>query len=259
MHRTIHHLGRAAALNLLLVACVGAGTVAAAPAPTASGPDAAPAASGRCLEAWTAAHDTPTVDELRELGFCEIDRRLETLEKLQAAIDRAQALTDDHEAALEKIITATTAGLRDLRAEIAADTALAELRDDLRRVVTDFRVYVLVARQVWLVIGDDRAAAGVAKAATAAGRVEEAVAAAEAAGKDTAASRAHVAALTSAITAAKAAIEGDAAAVLAQTPTGWNAGQAKPILDAARSSLTDARAQLKTAVREARSAIADLR
>lgn len=259
MHRTALRLMRTAAMGLLLVAIVGAGTAVAVSEPSATGRPAAPAASVECLEAWVAARETPTVDELRALGFCEIDRRLATLEKLQAAVDGSTALADDHETALEQILAATRSGLSDLRAEIAAGTTAAALRDDVRRVATDFRVYVLVARQVRLVIGADLVVAGVTKAGTAAARVEAAIEAAEAAGKDTTAARAHLVAMTKAIAAAAAAVEDDAGAVLAQTPGGWNAGDAQPILDDARASLKEARTQLKAAVREARAAVADLR
>lgn len=259
MHPTANHLLRTAVPGLLLVATIGTGTAAAAPAAPTPGHAAPPAASVECLEARVAARETPTVDELRELGFCEIDRRLATLEKLQAAIDRSPALTDDHEAALERILAGTRSGLGDLRAEIAAGSTVAALREDVRRIATDFRVYVLVARQVRLVIGSDLVAAGVAKAEAGASRIEAAIESAEAAGKNATAARAHLAAMTRAIEAAAAAIEGDAGAVLGQRPAGWNAGDAKPVLDAARASLKDARSQLRVAVREARSALADLR
>jgi hypothetical protein len=59
--------------------------------------------------------------------------------------------------------------------------------------------------------------------------------------------------------AAARAVEGDAAEVLALTPAAWNAGDAKPVLDAARASVQEARESLRTAIREARAGFRDVR
>ena len=54
--------------------------------------------------------------------------------------------------------------------------------------------------------------------------------------------------MIAAVDAAQAEVDGDAAAVLALTPAAWNAGAAKPVLEAARGSIAAARADLKTAM-----------
>lgn len=261
MNDTIQRLVATTTTALLLVATVGAGTVLATPAVLAAtvAPDPERASSGRCAAQWDAARGEPTVARLQAVGRCEIDRRLDTLEKLQQAVDTSKALTDAHEAALEAVIGSTRSGLTALRVEIDAATTVPALREDLRRIAEEFRVYVLVGRQVRLVIGDDTVAAAVTKAEASAARVRAAVDAAETAGKDVAASRAHLATMTKAIAAAAKAVEGDATAVLAQTPARWNAGDAKPVLDAARASIREARSSLRIALREGRSAMADLR
>ena len=65
--------------------------------------------------------------------------------------------------------------------------------------------------------------------------------------------------MTAAVTKARAEVAGDADAILAQTPAAWNAGTAKPVLDAARASISAARSDLRTAVTEARAVLAALR
>jgi hypothetical protein len=261
MHRTIHRFAAAAALSFLLAAAVGAGSATASPAlgTAPGGAQALGAASGRCAAEWEAARTDPTVEELQALGRCEIDRRLDDLGRLQAAVDRSQALTDAHEASLEGILASATTGLQALRAEIDAATTVDGAREDVRRIAEDFRVYVLVARQVWLVTADDVVASGVTRAEAAADRVEQAIEAAREAGRNVADAPSHLAAMRREADAAARAIEGDAAAVLALTPAAWNAGDAKPVLDAARSSIAEARASLRTVMREARAALADLR
>jgi hypothetical protein len=193
------------------------------------------------------------------VGFCEIDRRLATLQRLGRLVDDADVLTDAHVSALNSILDGATTGLTALRAEIAGDTTLADLRVDIKRIYTDFRVYVLDARQVLLVRGDDRVGAAAVRLDEAVTKVEAAIARAEAAGKDVTEAQNHLDAMKAAIAAARDAVAGDADAVLAQTPAAWNAGTAKPILDAARASISTAQSDLKTAVREAKAALAALR
>jgi len=261
MSRTLQRVLATSTAAVVLAASLGAGAALAAPAPSSPAAAVPPAVTGadRCASAREAAREKPTVANLQAVGRCEIDRRLDTLAKLQKAVDGSKALTDAHEAALEEILSGTTNGLNGVRAEIDGDTTVAALREDVRRIFEDFRVYVLVSRQVRLVIGDDLVAVGVAKAEAGAERVAAAIKAAETAGKDTAASQAHLDAMRNAIQAAVAAVDGDAEDVLAETPARWNDDEAKPVLDDARASVAKARASLRTAVREARSALADLR
>lgn len=261
MHRTMHRLAAAGALSLLLAAVVGAGSATAAPGPGTAprGGQALGAAHGPCAAAWEAARTDPTVEELQALGRCEIDRRLDDFGRLQAAVDRSQALTDAHETSLEGILASTTTGLQALRAEIDAATTVDGAQEDVRRIAEDFRVYVLVSRQVSLVIAADVVAAGVERVEAAADRLDDAIEAARDAGRNVGDAPSHLAAMRREADAAARAVEGDAAAVLALTPAAWNAGDAKPVLDAARASVRGAREALRTAVREARAGFRDVR
>jgi hypothetical protein len=178
---------------------------------------------------------------------------------LQAAIDRSRALTDAHETSLEGILASTTTGLQALRAEIDAATTVDGAQEDVRRIAEDFRVYVVVSRQVSLVIAADVVAAGVERVEATADRLDDAIEAARAAGRNVGDAPSHLAAMRREADAAARAVEGDAAAVLALTPAAWNAGDAKPVLDAARASVREARGALRTAVREARAGFRDVR
>jgi hypothetical protein len=249
--------------GLLLAVVVGATPVlaaSAAPAGTPGSPGVAEELNARrhCAREWRAAKAEPTVEHLQAAGLCEIDRRLVTIERLQGAVDDARALTDAHEAALEAILGRSAAGLRALRAEIQADTTVAELRADLKRIVEDYRIYVLVTRQVKLVRAADEVDAAADRLTAAAGRLAQAIETAAANGKDVTEARAHLGAMNAAIDAAQAEVAGDADAVLVLTPADWNAGTAKPILDAAQASVVAARADLKTATAEARAVRAAL-
>ena len=249
--------------GLVLAALVAAGPVLAAGTPTRSGADrAAPAEelTGRlrCAEAWRAAKGEPTVAHWKAVGLCEVDRRLATIDRLRSAVETARALTDEHAAALVRILDRSAEGLRALRAEIEADTTLAELHEDIRSIYADFRIYVLVVRQVWLVTGADGVAAGGAALNETAADLAVLVAEAEAAGKDVTQATAHLAAMEAAIEEALTGVAGVADDVLPLTPADWNAGTAGPVLREARQAIVDARANLRTALAEARQVIAAL-
>jgi hypothetical protein len=213
----------------------------------------------RCAADWITAKADPTVANLRAVGYCEIDRRLTTLERLRALVAEANVLTDAHQSALDSILNAATTGLTSLRAQIAADSTVDSLRTDIRKIYTDYRVYVLDARQVRLVRGDDLVGAAAGRLDDAGTRLAAAIVQAQSNGKDVTVAQGHLDAMTAAIAKARTEIAGDADAVLAQTPATWNAGTAKPVLDAARASLSAARSDLRTAVTEARAVLAALR
>jgi hypothetical protein len=217
------------------------------------------ARAGACAPLWLTARATRAIDDAKAAADCEIERRLEKLSVLQARVDSNARLTDAHEAALDRILAATRSGLEALRAEIAGDTTIADVRADTKRIYEDYRVYALVARQVHLVVAADTAAATDAAFGDTAQELATAIDAAEAAGKDVTEARRHLAAMTGHVDAAGTSVDGIAAAVLPLTPAGWNAGTAKPILDEARSDLRAARTDLRAAVAEARLVLRELR
>lgn len=250
--------------GLVLSAAIGVAPALAAPAPNSRAGTAGAAQTEQvvgqiqCAEAWRTARAEPTVANYRAVGLCEIDRRLATIDRLGNGIEIARALTDDHQAALQRILDSSAAGLRTLRAEIEADTTVAELRKDISRIFEDFRIYALVTPQVGLVIAADRVdSAGAALDDTAAD-LATLIARAEAAGKDVTEAKAHLAAMQTAIDKAVAGVDGVAGKILPLTPADWNAGRAGPIMREARQVIAGARADLRTAMAEARQVIAAL-
>ncbi len=214
---------------------------------------------GMCADAWVAVRTGPSIATWKKVGDCEIDRRLVTLGRLTTAIDGARRLTDAHHDTLAATISSTSSGLKRLRAEIDGDTTAASLRDDLGRIATDFRVYLVVARQVWLVVAADAGDAAVTAFGPATTRLQTAIDTAKAAGKDVSAAQSDLSAMTGHVADASKALDGTAAAVLAVTPASWNAGTGKAALRGARSDIADAAHDLRAAVASARAVLADLR
>lgn len=252
------------ALVALLVAALVAGPALAAPRPADLARPVVPAAEearrGACADAWEAAREDPSVANLQVVGRCEIDRRMATIERLRRAVDGSRHLTDAHEAALERILDRSATGLRALRAEIDAATTVEELRADLRRIVEDFRVYLLVVPQVRLVIAADVTEAAVTRGVRIAERLELAIAAAEAAGKDVGEAPELLASMRGHLRAAGAKVNGLASAILPLTPADWNDGTAGPALERARRAIGEARrVDLRAALSDARAIVAILR
>jgi hypothetical protein len=99
------------------------------------------------------------IDALKARGDFEVDRRLRTLSDLTRRVQNATHLTAANRDALTAQLAAETSGLTALKAKIDADTDLATLRADLRSIVSQYRVYLLMDPKVHLVIAADRALA----------------------------------------------------------------------------------------------------
>jgi hypothetical protein len=246
--------------GLVLAAAVAVGPVLASSAPgvTAS-PVPEAAFSVRCASEWLAARAAPSVPTFRAVGDCEIDRRLDTISKLRTVLADAKALTGAHRTALTAILDRSQSGLTGLRSKIDADPDLPTVRADVHAIFADYRIYALVVRQVHLVRGDDGVAAAAARLTEAAGKIQTAIETAQQNGQDVTVASGHLAGMQSAIAAALDQVAGDAGQILPLTPAQWNAGTAKPVLDAARSSLVTARTDLATALTEAKAAVAALK
>lgn len=212
----------------------------------------------RCAAVWRTANADPTVANLQAVGYCEIDRRLATIDRLGSAIAKARGLTDANRAALQTILDDSAAGLAALRTEIQRDGSVADVRADIKRIFEDFRIYALVTRQVWLVTAADTVDATGAALNGTATDLASLIAQAEANGKDVTAAKSALDAMRAAIDEALAEVDGIASKVLALSPADWNAGTAGPVLRDARQAIVAARGDLRTALAEARKVIAAL-
>ena len=237
-----------------------AGSVLAAPAGAPSpGAATADAAAAPCAAQRHAVRQDPSVTNLKGLGDCEIARRFATLDRLQGAVIAAPFLTASDRQALLDRIASTRTGLGSLKSEVDGDTTVEQLKVDLPRIATDFRVYLLLAPQVNLVRGADAATAAAARLGQEAQRLQQLIDFARSRGKDVAAAQAALVAMQHDLANAGAQLSGLSAKLLALTPADWNDGSAKPVLDAARSAERSAHAELLSARRDAQAVIAALR
>ncbi len=235
------------AVSGLLVA--GSATMVTAVGPTGA---AGPAGKGVCATQAAASRANATVETLRAFGDCEITRRFATLDKLATQVSGSKVLTSSHASALSAKISAARSGLTDLTATIDSETSIPNLKAHIVKIATDFRVYVLLAPQVHLVNASDGVVAAQTRFNDMSTRLAARIAAAKAAGKDTTAAQGHLDAMKAAVTRAVGLAQPIAGKVLPLTPSDWNSGAAGPVLNQARTDLTAARNQLRTAVAEAK-------
>jgi hypothetical protein len=232
----------------LLLASVGA-VMAVAPAGPAGA--AGPAGQGVCRAAATSATKTLSLDTLRAFGDCEINRRLTTLDQLTARVSDSKSLTSSDVSALKNIIVNTRSGLTSLKTKIDAETTPKLLRAEVVKIVTDYRVYLLVLPQVNLVNGADAVLSTQAKFATVNTNLTARIATAKKAGKDVTAAQKALDDMNTQVTAAVALANPEPALLLALTPAQYDGGSASPVLQTARANLVQARDDLKAALADA--------
>ena len=234
-------LGGLAVAGLLLVSSATFAT-AAGPA-VASGP----AGKGVCAAQAAAVKAGASIATLRAFGDCEIARRDSTLDKLASKISGSKVLTSSDASALSSEVASTRSGLAALKATIDAETSPATLKVEVRRIATDYRVYLLVVPQVNLVNGADGVAAAKAAFDKVSANLTARIASAKAAGKDTTAAQADLDAMNAAVAQAVGLAAPVPAALLPLTPAQYNGGTAGPAIKSAGAALVQARGLLKSA------------
>lgn len=216
-----------------------------------------PALPAVAQTATTTARQGATLGYIKTRAKVEVDRREVALTALKTRVDGAKRVTADHRSTLDGQIVAAADGLRSLNAKIQADTDVTTARADAQRIVTDYRVFVLVEPRTHLVIAADIDTAGATRLTAVADKLDAAIAKAQANGKDVTGAKTALADMRSQISAAQAKSTAVPGSVLPLTAAGYPGN--KPTLTAARDSLRAAHDELKAAIADARTVIADLK
>ena len=190
---------------------------------------------------------------LKERGHLAIQRRLNELDRLTALVNGATHLTSSDRSTLLSKLSSDRSGLQSLDTKIQGDTDGRTLRNDLASIVTGYRIYVLVAPQVHIVVASDRIAAFVSLGNTIAAKIQAKIDAEKGNGKDVKAAQAALDDMKKQLADASAAVAGVASSVIALTPSGYP-GNRTTLLDA-RSSILTARAHLVEARADAHAAV----
>jgi hypothetical protein len=259
-----HRLGRVAfALGAagLLAAGSLSSVYAADPSVTANSTTAA-AVHRFCIPEWAAVVAHPSVDTLRAVGDCEINRRFVTLDALTVLVNHSDVLTAAHKIDLRDLnsvnpasYTAERAGLTMLKDTIDSDMTVAALRVDVGKIAPHFRVYLLVVPKTHLVAAAD----GIAKVSSRFGplgtELQNLINEVKAGGKDVTAAQAALDDMNAKVAQVNGLIAPVAGSLLPLSPADWNNGTAGPVLRSARQTIHQARTFLRNARQDAHQVI----
>jgi hypothetical protein len=193
---------------------------------------------------------------LKDRGHLAIQRRLNELGRLTVLVNGARHLTPANRSALLSKLSSDRNGLASLDTKIQGDTDAATLKADLASIVTAFRIYVLVAPQIHLVVATDRVVAFVTIGDTVARKIQAAIDTAKVNGKNVAAAQAALNDMKKELQVASAAIDGVASEVITLAPSGYPGDRVT--LLSARSSILSARTHLFRARKDAHAAVSAL-
>jgi len=102
-------------------------------------------------KATTTQADTAKIKTVIADGDAKIVKRLDTLTKLTAKVYTSEKLSTANKNSLLTEVTAASNGLKNLKTKLDANTTLAGAQADSRLIMTDYRVYMLVAPKINLV------------------------------------------------------------------------------------------------------------
>lgn len=142
-----------AALAALILAAVPGVAVAQEPSTTERSTEA------RDDQATVAERHAVWIEKVKARALEAIDKRLATIDDLEAAINRSANVDPGHAEQLLDELRTSASGLRSLADEIRAAEDLETLRVLVPQIFEDYRIYAVVAPKVHLVLAADAAGA----------------------------------------------------------------------------------------------------
>lgn len=182
-------------------------------------------------------NQTDRMENLRERGYKEIDRRIVSLEKLIERLSKMKRLSstqiDGYKAQVQENIDSLTA----LRTKIAADTDLTTLQTDVKSIVSGYRIYAFFMQHINLNAAFDRSYTVYTNMSTVYGKLSQRIEEAKTNGEDTTELNTLLLSMNTKLNAAKTLLDEGQVLLEGLTYAGYPDNKSK---------LTDARAKLKT-------------
>ncbi len=194
-------------------------------------------------------------DHMTAHGEKMIDVRISILEKLQKRFEDMKRLSSDDKSALSAQISAQITALTNLKAQIDAGTSTTTIKDDIKSIRPDLRIFALVAPRAAITAAADRITSVVSAMETIGSKLETRIATAKTAGKDV--SAAETAYADYKVQIANAKVEAKAALDLVVDLKADNGDQT--VFTHNKQVLTEARAKIKEAASDLKAARADIK
>ncbi|MCL5292871.1 MAG: hypothetical protein M1548_10235 [Actinobacteria bacterium] len=186
------------------------------------------------------------MEKARKMGLEMIDRRIRELDELLRKVRTMAKITEEERAYLVNEIQNNLDSLSSLRRKIEQETDPQALKTEIKSIVTNYRVYMVVLPKVRALEVADRANWGVQRFDALAARIQERVDKAKAAGKDVTKVQELLDKLRAKIAEAKVQIDKARAAFNSMLPV--DPASAKSSLETGKSYLKAARQDFKDAI-----------
>jgi hypothetical protein len=235
-----------------------AGALALAVPGVAGAAGALPRTTRSTLVAPSATVSAATVSSIAQRCNNAILGRFTQIDQLNNQMTAAHALTPAHQSALSAELANSHGGLAGLQGQITAATTLAQLRTLCPQIVTSFRIYVLETPKVHLTMAADRESAVVTNLTGISAKLGAAITTAQGQGQAVGNAPALLSDLNAKLADAGPKASGVPGQVMGLTPSAYNAGTAKPVLETARDTLTQAHGDLISARSDAAQIVAIL-
>lgn len=96
------------------------------------------------------------LDRLKTKADREIERRINSLQKLQSLISTVKNISADQKASLSGQVQQQITSLTALQTKIKADTDIATVKTDVQSVVNDYRIYALFIPKIRIILTADK-------------------------------------------------------------------------------------------------------
>lgn len=180
----------------------------------------------------------------------EIERRITALNRLLTRITSMKKLTPDQIATFTSQIQTEITNLTNLKAKIEADSDLKTLQEDIKSIVTSYRIYALFIPKLSLIAAADRIGAITDKLGSISDKLQTEIQQVQSLGKDVSSIQDAFDDLQAKIADAKVQYNAVIAEVTPLAPEGYPGN---------KSVLTDAKSKLKTGTDDLKAAQQDVK
>lgn len=193
--------------------------------------------------------------ETKARAKAELDRRITALNKLSARLAGAKRVSADVKAQLTADTNALMTSLANLNTQIQAETSTSSLKTEVQSITGSYRVYLLMIPKGHLLAAADGIKTAAGTLTTAQTKLVAGIAKAKTSGKDVAQLETLAADITAKTSNASAQADAAIALVTPLKPDEKN----NVVFEANKKALTDARAKIKAATDDLKTARDDAR
>ncbi|MEK7551185.1 MAG: hypothetical protein AAB532_01150 [Patescibacteria group bacterium] len=202
-------------------------------------------------------NQTDRMENLRERGYKEIDRRIASLQKIVERLSQMKRLSSTQIEEYKAQIGENIDGLTVLRAKIAADTDLTTLQADVKSIVSGYRIYAFFIQYINLSAAFDRSYTVYNNMNTVYGKLSQRIDEAKTSGEDTTELNILLSDMNTKLNAAKTLLDEGLAELEGLTYAGYPDNKSK--LTSARSKLKTVHLDFKAAHKDGRKIIQGLK